>query len=293
MIRRYEVDTLSSKEINLGRAGENKVRCIEFDVRPWLLQIPDGYVAVYAELPEKMKRSPYGRQQRPSPSQNGYLAATEYNDGIVSWTITSADNAVDGQGAIELILYGKDGSIMQSSIAKTRILPSLSHGHGCGCGPSPMQNWVDQAAYIRMETIDAAERAEAAAERIEQMIIDSTLPEGGESGQVLAKLSDRDGDVGWVTPEYDGAGMEQYEYVVNVQTRYEFPSVGQSNVIYKAESESRIYQWNSAKLMYEPIVTEGEGVIQDGTIIPGGGAVIDSTSEEDTILHGGNANGDS
>lgn len=39
--------------------------------------------------------------------------------------------------------------------------------------------------------------------------------------------------------------------VFNAQTHYDFPSVGDVNVIYKAESERRIYQWNPTELKYE------------------------------------------
>ena len=41
--------------------------------------------------------------------------------------------------------------------------------------------------------------------------------------------------------------------VFNAETRYDFPSVGSPNVIYKAESERRIYQWNSNELKYEAL----------------------------------------
>lgn len=198
IVRRYEVDNLSGIEIKLGRVGENKTRCIEFDVRPWLVAQPDGFVQVYAVLPTASRRG-YPRSCASDP--NGYLAATTMEEGIISWVITSTDTAVDGKGAIELILYGKDGEIMQSMIAKTRISPSLSHSGphgGCHCGPSPMQPWVDQAARIRMETIYAAEQAEAALEAMQQLVAKESIPDGGKEGQVLAKRSDEDQDVGWV-----------------------------------------------------------------------------------------------
>lgn len=45
--------------------------------------------------------------------------------------------------------------------------------------------------------------------------------------------------------------------VLNFSTRYDFPSVGNPNIIYKAESESCLYQWNSEKTIYEKLVTSG------------------------------------
>ena len=61
--------------------------------------------------------------------------------------------------------------------------------------------------------------------------------------------------------------------VYNAKTHYDFPSVGSSNVIYKAEEEKRIYQWNPIFLKYEVL---GE---------------IDITIENIDVIHGGNANG--
>lgn len=49
--------------------------------------------------------------------------------------------------------------------------------------------------------------------------------------------------------------------VCNAPTSKEFPYVGNSGVIYKAESEKMLYQWNSEKMAYEPLyLSSGEGV---------------------------------
>jgi len=39
--------------------------------------------------------------------------------------------------------------------------------------------------------------------------------------------------------------------VVNADTRYAFPSVGSPDVIYKAEKEKKLYQWNDDEYRYE------------------------------------------
>lgn len=59
--------------------------------------------------------------------------------------------------------------------------------------------------------------------------------------------------------------------VFNAQTHFDFPSVGKVNVIYKAESERKIYQWNPNDLKYEPINA--------------------SSSLDIKLIDGGNANG--
>ena len=47
-------------------------------------------------------------------------------------------------------------------------------------------------------------------------------------------------------------------YVINASTHYDFPSIGKENVIYKAELEKLLYQWNTTDLKYEVV---GEAII--------------------------------
>lgn len=61
--------------------------------------------------------------------------------------------------------------------------------------------------------------------------------------------------------------------VVNASTHYDFPSLGKANVIYKAESEKLLYQWNATDNKYE-IVGEVE--------ISGDFSAVE-------LIHGGNA----
>ena len=63
------------------------------------------------------------------------------------------------------------------------------------------------------------------------------------------------------------------EHVVNAQTHYDFPSIGKSNVIYKAEDEKLVYQWNSTELKYEVLNTIESDVPLDIALINGGGAI--------------------
>lgn len=230
--KRYEFDDLLGSEINLGRVGENKVRCIEFDVRPWLALYPNSFVMIFVVPPSP--NMPYRPGVKPAPHAPppGYIAATEFADGIVSWPISSTDTQHSGTGAAELILYGTSGEVMQSTVIKTRISQSISHTGGCGCAPSPMQPWVDQVAQLRIETEEAAERAEAAVEAIEQ------------------------------------AMAESQKSVFNATTHYDFPSIGSENVIYKAQGERKTYQWNPSELKYEPLDQD----IEDNNIIYGGDA---------------------
>nr|DAP41134.1 MAG TPA: hypothetical protein [Caudoviricetes sp.] len=59
--------------------------------------------------------------------------------------------------------------------------------------------------------------------------------------------------------------------MVNAKTHLDFPSIGNPNVIYKAEEERKLYQWDEGTLTY---VALDEGVA------------------DVEIIHGGNASGD-
>lgn len=82
----------------------------------------------------------------------------------------------------------------------------------------------------------------------------------------LKKHKIGDGETHWNDLPY----LEGEEYVVNTNTRYEFPTVGRDSVIYKASSEKMIYQWNSSLMRYEELGL-GEG-LSNIEYINGGGA---------------------
>lgn len=65
-------------------------------------------------------------------------------------------------------------------------------------------------------------------------------------------------------------GNDTEPSVVNALTHYDFPSVGSVNVIYKAQDEKKIYQWNPSLMAYE--VVSGEGASIDIQLINGGNA---------------------
>jgi hypothetical protein len=91
----------------------------------------------------------------------------------------------------------------------------------------------------------------------------------GEPGYVIDenRLKIGDGSTAWNDLPYVGEGQ-----VIDAATHFDFPSIGKSNVIYKANSEKKLYQWNTASLKYE--------------LLSGGDPLADIT-----LIHGGNANG--
>lgn len=93
----------------------------------------------------------------------------------------------------------------------------------------------------------------------------------GEPGFVIDKnaLKIGDGITAWNDLDYIGGG--DGGGVFNAKTHYEFPSIGSVDIIYKAENEKKIYQWNSESLKYE-VLSEIELTIQDLDVIHGGNA---------------------
>lgn len=97
--------------------------------------------------------------------------------------------------------------------------------------------------------------------------------EAGQPGFVTDenRLKIGDGITGWNDLPYVGEAS-----VVNAQTHLGFPSFGSANVIYKAEAEKSIYQWNAAALKYELLgSTEISGDLSNIEIIHGGNAVLE------------------
>lgn len=70
----------------------------------------------------------------------------------------------------------------------------------------------------------------------------------GEPGFELDtnRLKIGDGSTPWVDLKYVGE-----EEVYNAPTFNDFPSIGRTNTIYKAEIEQKLYQWNEETQSYE------------------------------------------
>lgn len=73
--------------------------------------------------------------------------------------------------------------------------------------------------------------------------------------------------------DLEATGNEYAKPVVNADTHYDFPSVGSTDVIYKAQSEKLLYQWNPDELKYDILGEASVGIDPvDIQIIHGGDA---------------------
>lgn len=72
----------------------------------------------------------------------------------------------------------------------------------------------------------------------------------GEPGFELdtGKLKIGDGEKAWLDLAYLG---EDKTVIVTADTHFDFPIIGDPNIIYKASKEKQLYQWNAEAFEYE------------------------------------------
>ena len=92
-----------TRELIVGRVGENAYRTHKFDVSPWLEEYPEGTVSIVYKRPDGQMR----------PVVVGGTSSP------IQWTPDAADTAVPGVGQIELRLL--DGE----TVGKTHIITCL------------------------------------------------------------------------------------------------------------------------------------------------------------------------
>lgn len=65
------------------------------------------------------------------------------------------------------------------------------------------------------------------------------------------KLKIGDGTKTWNELGYIGEGKG---LILNVPTHYDFPAIGDANILYKASQEKQLYQWNDETFEYELVI---------------------------------------
>lgn len=88
----------------------------------------------------------------------------------------------------------------------------------------------------------------------------------GEPGFVSDeyRLKVGDGVTPWINLPYigenDGGGV-----IINADTKEDFPVIGNINIIYKAQLERKLYQWNPETFEYETLL--GSDIDEDDDVI--------------------------
>ena len=130
-------------KLPLGRLGENEYVRIDFDVSDWLEEYPDATIGLVNVLPKETE---------------GYPAVISTPaDGIVSWTITSAELTVEGQGKCQLQATSGE-TVVKGKIWTTIVFPALDDSADV---PDPWESWETEFTRLKGLAEDAAEAAEA------------------------------------------------------------------------------------------------------------------------------------
>jgi len=167
----------------------------------------------------------------------------------VSFTIPK--DVADGQGKAEFQLFVySEGALLKSATVPFKVLKSIN----------PSSTGVPDAEPFMLTLIAQTQELFERAQTEEQKRIENEL----ERERIFAewqKLVDE-----WESKD---------ALVINASAHYDFPSYGNVNAIYKAESERKLYQWNENELRYELLnasSSSGEGDLLDIELIYGGDA---------------------
>lgn len=154
-----------------------------------------------------------------------------------------------GKVEMQLRLY-KESSLINSAIVPFKVLRSLSPS--TIPGEEELEPGLLGVLAEVQQVLDEARVAENLRKRAEE--------ERAETFEEWEKMLD----------DLKTSSLQ----VFNGKSRYDFPSVGSSAVIYKAQRERRLYQWNENNMVYETLCDSGGGGsdVSDVTIICGGNA---------------------
>ena len=162
----YSLVTFGSRQISIGRQGENLATRIDVDVVPWKTEYPTGTISLFV-VP---------------PVGNGYLAAIEENGNTIRWTIRATDTAYAGQGKAELILKDASGTVIKSVTANTICAKSVSAAEPAD-PPEAIRPWVEQileaikSGDVSAEAIAAAVEAYIQEHGVQVEETDPTVPD--------------------------------------------------------------------------------------------------------------------
>ena len=148
----YKVDCSTRKPIFIGVQEENESNFIQFDITPWVEKHGAGVATANAKAPN---------------STEPYPVIVQRDGNIVTWKPKTADVAIEGVGAFQLI-YTVGEVVARTQIWTTNIGPSLI---GSGDPPDPISDYIDDMREIAASAIQAAQDAEQAADDAHDEVI--------------------------------------------------------------------------------------------------------------------------
>lgn len=137
--------------IYLGKQGENAAREIAFpEPAQWREEFPSGAAQLLV--------------RPPGACGPAYPVVLSGEDGVAVWQVTAADTARAGYGRCEL-RWSIEGRGVKSRTYVTFVAEGLSGG--CACGTDNWSAYLEQIIRAGADALNAAGRAEAAANRAE------------------------------------------------------------------------------------------------------------------------------
>lgn len=132
--------------IPIGYVGENRARCLVFDLTECVQTFGDGGFQISFIRPDDLQ--PY------------IVLHTDRLDNEAIWEIDSSDTAQAGNGLVQL-LYSVDDVICKSALYRTVVFESNGEN---GDAPDPYEGLLDQIAAYASQSQAAAAQATAAAQ---------------------------------------------------------------------------------------------------------------------------------
>lgn len=132
--------------IELGITGETGFRPIEIDMTGWLDNLPNGVPSIVHIRPGET-------------SDDAYIAATTYSDGILTWTPAAGDlGEVEGYGTMEVWLEATANNTLSKRGKSVRVstFVRVSMAQTSGETPEPQEYWLEQMTELKTQTVEAA-----------------------------------------------------------------------------------------------------------------------------------------
>lgn len=150
----YKVDCQNRMPLSIGVQEENLAHGIQFDITPWIEEHGAGAVTANA--------------QRPADAVP-YPVIVQQDGNIVTWRPKTADVAIEGTGAFQLI-YTVGEVVARTQIWATKIGPSLI---GSGDPPEPIDDWLDDMREVAADAQQSANDSAASAQQAAQEVLNA------------------------------------------------------------------------------------------------------------------------
>lgn len=148
-VKRVTLQWAATHPIYLGYCQKNNVRVIEIDVSPIEEEYPGCVYEVFVQRPGE---------------KTGYTADTTAENGIITWTLTSFDTYIAGDGKI--MVRAKQGHAVKKTVTMTTITGEALDAQINSSAPSEsIPGWLDQALSAAGDARDSAKAAQTEADK--------------------------------------------------------------------------------------------------------------------------------